>query len=157
LPVCITKERTPPSNKKKKTRTNNDHRRANSANQSKNEIERTPWEEGFNVQGSVEGPISPVNYAGTQINIWGTPGGNWTDELMHIADPSRNPNYGYMTEQMLEVSFCRKRNIYPFVFITISLLAFTTIEKFTNCSTTTTANNRYYSRGRFLGSETQTI
>ncbi len=108
MSVCITKERTPPSNKKKKTRTNNDHRRANSANQSKNEIGRTPWEEGFNVQGSVEGPISPVNYAGTQINIWGTPGGNWTDELMHIADPSRNPNYGYMTEQMLEVSFVEK-------------------------------------------------
>ncbi|CAF2904300.1 unnamed protein product [Rotaria sp. Silwood2] len=95
-------ERTPPLKKKKKPRTHNDHRRSNSANQSKNDPGGIAWDDGFNVQGSVEGPISPVNYAGTQINIWGTPGGHWTDELLHIADPNRNPNYGYMTEQMLE-------------------------------------------------------
>ncbi|CAF0825966.1 unnamed protein product [Adineta steineri] len=95
-------ERTPPNNKKKKPRTNTDPRRSMSANQLKNDMERTPYDDGYNVQGSIEGPISPVNYAGTQINIWGTPGGNLTDGLMHIADPHRNPNYGYMTEQMLE-------------------------------------------------------
>jgi hypothetical protein len=62
----------------------------------------------------VEGPISPVNYAGTQINIWGTPGGHWSDELLHMADPSRNPNFGYMTEQMLEVNFV-KQNLFFFM------------------------------------------
>lgn len=102
-------ERTPPSNKKKKPRTNNDHRRSNSANQSRNDLERQAWDDGITVQGSVEGPISPVNYAGTQINIWGTPGGNLTEGLLHVADPSRNPNFGYMTEQMLEVNFVSER------------------------------------------------
>ncbi|CAF0755465.1 unnamed protein product [Rotaria sordida] len=95
-------ERSPPLNKKKKPRTHNDHRRSNSANPPKNDLGRNAWDDSFTVQGSIEGPISPVNYAGTQINIWGTPGGHWTDELLHIADPNRNPNYGYMTEQMLE-------------------------------------------------------
>ncbi len=122
-------------NKKKKPRTNNDHRRSNSANQSKNDPGRTAWDDSFNVQGSIEGPISPVNYAGTQINIWGTPGGHWTDELIHMADPSRNPNFGYMTEQMLEVSFEQKETF--FFCIMILILAFTTIKKFTDCSTPT--------------------
>lgn len=66
-----------------------------------------PWDDGIRVESSIEGPISPINYAGTQINVWGTPGGHMTDELLHIADPSRN--YGYMTEQMLEVSRCVQR------------------------------------------------
>jgi len=29
-----------------------------------------------------------------------------------MADPSRNPNFGYMTEQMLEVSFGQKEIFY---------------------------------------------
>jgi len=122
-------------NKKKKPRTNNDHRRSNSANQLKNDGGRTELDDGFNIQGSVEGPISPVNYAGTQINIWGTPGGHWTDELIHMADPNRNPNFGYMTEQMLDVCFVKIKIF--FFNIMILIIAFTTSEKFTNCSTST--------------------
>jgi hypothetical protein len=91
------------SGKKKKPRTHGEHRRSNSLNQSKNENARQAWDDTFQVQGSIEGPISPVNYAGTQINIWGTPGGNLTDGLIHMADPNRNPQFGYMTEQMLNV------------------------------------------------------
>ena len=83
---------------KKKPRTNGDHRRSTSANQL-----RQPWDDSFQLSGSVEGPISPVNYAGTQINIWGIPGGNLTEGLLHVADPSRNPNFGYMTEEMIKV------------------------------------------------------
>lgn len=83
----------------------NSDRRSNSANQSRTDLGRNVWDDGITVQGSVEGPISPVNYAGTQINIWGTPGGNLTEGLLHMADPSRNPNFGYMTEQMLNVGF----------------------------------------------------
>lgn len=83
----------------------NSDRRSNSANQSRTDLGRNAWDDGITVQGSVEGPISPVNYAGTQINIWGTPGGNLTEGLLHMADPSRNPNFGYMTEQMLNVGF----------------------------------------------------
>ena len=91
--------------RKKKPRIYTDHRRSNSANQSKNDYGRTGLDDSFNIQGSIEGPISPVNYAGTQVNVWGTPGGHWADGLLNIADPNRNPNYGYMTEQMLEVDF----------------------------------------------------
>jgi hypothetical protein len=29
-----------------------------------------------------------------------------------MADPSKNPNFGYMTEQMLEVCFVKIRNIF---------------------------------------------
>ena len=89
---------------KKKPRMNSD-RRSNSANQSRNDLGRNAWDDGYNIQGSIEGPISPVNYAGTQINIWGTPGGNLTEGLLQVADPSRNANFGYMTEQMLDVGF----------------------------------------------------
>lgn len=93
---------------KKKPRTNGD-RRSNSANQSRNDLGRNAWDDGYTIQGSIEGPISPVNYAGTQINIWGTPGGNLTEGLLNVADPSRNSNFGYMTEQMLDVGFLLMR------------------------------------------------
>ncbi|CAM2705420.1 unnamed protein product [Rotaria socialis] len=95
-------ERTPPPKKQKKPRTHTVHHRSSSASQPKNDSGRTPWDDSVNVEGSIEGPISAVNYAGTQINIWGTPGGNLTEGLMSIGDPNRNPNYGYMTEQMLQ-------------------------------------------------------
>ncbi|CAF2047091.1 unnamed protein product [Rotaria magnacalcarata] len=95
-------ERTPPPKKQKKPRTHTVHHRASSASQPRNDSGRTPWDDSINVEGSIEGPISAVNYAGTQINIWGTPGGNLTEGLMSIGDPNRNPNYGYMTEQMLQ-------------------------------------------------------
>ncbi|CAF0771349.1 unnamed protein product [Didymodactylos carnosus] len=112
-------ERTSPSPQRKKSgqnqrRTNSDSKRKNNLvsmshsdvgdgrNEPNNHI-RTAWDDAFNVQGSVEGPISPVNYAGTQVNIWGIPpGGQFSDELLHMADPSRNSQYGYMTEKMLE-------------------------------------------------------
>ena len=81
----------------------NGQRRSNSANQPREDLSRNEWDDAVHIQGSVEGPISPVNYSGTQINVWGLPGGRWTEELMHAADPNRNPNFGYMTEQMLDV------------------------------------------------------
>ena len=52
------------------------------------------------LQGTIEGPINPTNYAGTQINIWGFP----PNDLGSLIDPSSSrPNYGIMTEQMINV------------------------------------------------------
>ena len=137
--MCNIQERSPPLNYTKKPRTNNEHRRSNSARQSRNDLPRNAWDDGITVQGSVEGPISPVNYAGTQINIWGTPGGNLTEGLLHVADPSRNPNFGYMTEEMLQVNTPLSR-----IRFLILIVAITTIEKSTHCSTSTTAYYRCY-------------
>ena len=118
-------------NKKKKPYHNTDHRRSTSANQARNDIDRNQWDDGYNVQSTIEGAISPVNYAGTQINIWGTPGGNMTDGLMHLADSGKN--YGYMTEQMLEVSlFCCNLVHCARMMCYISTAS---IEEFTDCTT----------------------
>ena len=52
------------------------------------------------LQGSIEGPINPINYAGTQINIWGFP----PVDLGTLIDPnSTNSHLGFMTEQMINV------------------------------------------------------
>lgn len=52
------------------------------------------------LQGSVEGPINPVNYSGTQINVWGFP----TPELANYLAPRQpQPNLGYLTDQMIRV------------------------------------------------------
>ena len=54
------------------------------------------------LQGSLEGQINPINYSGTQINVWGFPG----QDLGSILDRRRqqsNPQIGYLTEQMLKV------------------------------------------------------
>ena len=53
--------------------------------------------------------MSPVNYAGTQTNVWDVPGGDGTDEF--AVDPNRNPEYRYMREQMFEVNFPFGRNM----------------------------------------------
>jgi hypothetical protein len=53
------------------------------------------------LQGSIEGPINPTNYAGTQINIWGFP----PTDLASLIDPTTTrPNYGLMTQEMINVS-----------------------------------------------------
>ena len=49
--------------------------------------------------------INPINYSGTQINVWGYP----TPEIASILDRRKqqvNPQIGYLTEQMLKVPFC---------------------------------------------------
>ena len=52
--------------------------------------------------GSVEGPINPVNYSGTQINVWGLPApGELAAAFMQPR--SNEPTVGYLTEQMLRV------------------------------------------------------
>lgn len=54
------------------------------------------------LQGSVEGPINPVNYSGTQINVWGFP----TPELANYLAPKQpTPQMGYLTEQMIKVNY----------------------------------------------------
>lgn len=52
------------------------------------------------LQGSVEGPINPVNYSGTQINVWGFPG----PELGNILAPRPppTPQLGFLTDQMIK-------------------------------------------------------
>lgn len=110
LKIIINQEPTPPPPPSKKKKSRNDLRRSTSASQPRAENGNNAWDDGYTVQGSIEGPISPVNYAGTQINIWGTPGGNLTEGLLSVADPNRNPNYGYMTEQMLQVGLCEQMN-----------------------------------------------
>jgi hypothetical protein len=62
-------------------------------------------DDAVHIQGSIEGPISPVNYAGTQINVWGAPGDTWAHEIMQTANRNQNPKFGYMTEQMLDVMY----------------------------------------------------
>jgi hypothetical protein len=52
-----------------------------------------------------------------------------------MADPSRNPNFGYMTEQMLEVNIASLRIRF---FLNILIVAIITIEKSADCSTSTT-------------------
>lgn len=52
------------------------------------------------IQGSVEGPINPVNYSGTQINVWGFP----TPELTNFLAPKPPPTQtGFLTENMIRV------------------------------------------------------
>lgn len=53
------------------------------------------------LQGSIEGPINPTNYAGTQINIWGFP----PSDIGALIDPysTSRSNTGFMTEQMINV------------------------------------------------------
>jgi hypothetical protein len=46
-----------------------------------------------------------VNYAGTQVNVWGLPDENYNNE--YSVDPYRNPQYN--REQMLEVNFSFER------------------------------------------------
>ena len=50
-------------------------------------------------QGSVEGPINPINYSGTQINVWGIPGPNIASFL---EKKTPQPNVGYLTDQMIK-------------------------------------------------------
>lgn len=54
------------------------------------------------LQGSVEGPINPVNYHGTQINVWGFP----HPELANFLQPKQEPQpaLGYLTDQMIRVN-----------------------------------------------------
>lgn len=66
------------------------------------------------IQGSLEGPINPVNYSGTQINVWGFP----TPELANFLQPREpQPNLGFLTEQMIKVAYDFKLS-YNFNFLT---------------------------------------
>ena len=57
-----------------------------------------------------EGPFNPTNYSGTQINVWGAPpGGVWPAGPGMVAfgngppAPQYPTQYGFLTEQMIEV------------------------------------------------------
>lgn len=52
------------------------------------------------LQGSVEGPINPVNYSGTQINVWGFPGPEIGNFLAPRQPPQ--PQMGFLTDQMIK-------------------------------------------------------
>lgn len=51
------------------------------------------------MQGSVEGPINPVNYSGTQINVWGFPG---PEIANYLAPRPPQTQTGFLTEQMIK-------------------------------------------------------
>jgi hypothetical protein len=53
------------------------------------------------IQGSIDTPLNPVNYGGTQINVWGFP----TPDLAGMLDSKTQmqPNVGYLTDQMIKV------------------------------------------------------
>ncbi len=55
------------------------------------------------IRGSIEGgPGNPINYSGTQINVRGIP----PPDLTSFLDPKhKQPNLGYLTDQMLKVNF----------------------------------------------------
>ncbi|CAF1191411.1 unnamed protein product [Rotaria magnacalcarata] len=65
------------------------------SNQCKNDLDRCKWEDDFHLQGNIEGPIWPLNYAGTQVDHLCTPEQDW-------IEPNRNSQYDYMREQMVE-------------------------------------------------------
>lgn len=50
--------------------------------------------------GSVEGPINPVNYTGTQINVWGFP---TPDLAAFLVKKKPETNIGFLTDQMIKV------------------------------------------------------
>ncbi len=51
--------------------------------------------------GSVEGPINPVNYTGTQINVWGFP----TPDLAAFLQKKKpETQVGFLTDQMIKVN-----------------------------------------------------
>lgn len=53
------------------------------------------------VQGSLEsGPMNPVNYSGTQINVWGVAPPDLTGFLDQRAKPPQ-PELGFLTDQMI--------------------------------------------------------
>lgn len=52
------------------------------------------------MQGSVEGPINPVNYSGTQINVWGFPS---PDLVNYLHKPQPQTQVGFLTENMIKV------------------------------------------------------
>lgn len=52
--------------------------------------------------GSVEGPINPVNYTGTQINVWGYP----TPDLAAFLQRKKpETQVGFLTDQMIKVIY----------------------------------------------------
>lgn len=52
-------------------------------------------------EASVEGPINPVNYGGTQVNVWGIPPGNLSN-LFQQPKRDQQPQLGYLTDQMIQ-------------------------------------------------------
>ena len=62
------------------------------------------------ISGSLEGPINPVNYSGTQINVWGFPGGASSDQLTSLLlqqdakSKEEQLKLGPLTDEMIKVS-----------------------------------------------------
>lgn len=58
-----------------------------------------------NISGSLEGPINPINYSGTQINVWGFPpgGADLANLLQTNTTPKEQTHLGPITDQMIKV------------------------------------------------------
>jgi len=55
-----------------------------------------------NISGSLEGPINPINYSGTQINVWGFPPVG-ADLANLLQTNKQEPNLGPITDKMIKV------------------------------------------------------
>lgn len=51
-------------------------------------------------QGTLDGAINPVNYSGTQINVWGFP----NPELANFLPKPPQTQMGFLTENMIKVT-----------------------------------------------------
>jgi len=69
-------------------------------NQFLNPYQKRQSNDYLELQGSVDGPINPINYSGTQINVWGFPTPDMGN-LLNKKEPQ--PAVGYLTEQMIKV------------------------------------------------------
>ena len=70
------------------------------ADSSRQRSNRQPLENMGELYGSVEGPINPVNYTGTQINVWGFP----TPDLAAFLQKKKpETQVGFLTDQMIKV------------------------------------------------------
>ena len=57
-----------------------------------------------NISGSLEGPINPINYSGTQINVWGfPPAGADLANLLQTNTSKEQTHLGPITDQMIKV------------------------------------------------------
>ena len=62
-----------------------------------------------NISGSLEGPINPINYSGTQINVWGFPpgGADLANLLQTNSTTKEQTHLGPITDQMIKVIMLR--------------------------------------------------
>ena len=51
------------------------------------------------LRGTIDGAINPINYSGTQINVWGFP----NPELANFLPKPNQTQMGFLTENMIKV------------------------------------------------------